>query len=163
MKRGVTPVVQAAIVSAVALILVGLWLGLKPVSRNGGVYARGEYACGSAWNPLYSDLATSLDESCWDAGIRANLTASLVLVGVGLAIGIGGFKASGTDHSPAGGLIASDVRRPCRHCAEDIRPGAKVCPYCWRDARPAGASRRPATPMRPLVPAGEPDYVVHLP
>jgi hypothetical protein len=162
MKRGVTPVVQAAIVSAVVLILVGLLFGLKPVTRDGGVYARGEYACGSAWNPLYSDLATSFDESCWDSGIRSNLTASLVLVGLGVAIGLGGFKAASSNVAPTGGVIASRERRPCRHCAEDIRPGAKVCPYCWRDARPVGAGRPSAAPIRPLVPAHEPDYVVHL-
>ena len=163
MKRGITPGVQVATFLAVCLILFGLLFGLKPVTRHGGVYAPGEHACGSAWNPLYTDLATSFDQSCWKAGIRANLTASLVLVGLGLTIGIAGFSAAGRTRPIAAAVAASaHERRPCRHCAEDIRPAAKVCPYCWRDARAVRPGRMLPNQVRPMTPAHEREYVITL-
>ncbi len=163
MRRGVTPGVQVAAGFATALILGALLFGLKPVTRTGEVYAPGEYACGSAWYPLYTDLATSFDESCWDAGISRNLTISIVLGALGLTVGIAAFSAAGSASAVTAATAAAQARRPCRHCAEDIKPAAKVCPYCGRDVRAATAARRVAPAMRPLTLAPEPDYVVQLP
>lgn len=35
--------------------------------------------------------------------------------------------------------VEKGERRPCPHCAEPIRPEARICRFCGRDVDPAGA------------------------